>query len=267
MTCCPNGSVGTLSLTRATILQKRAQILEWEAIALCARVSGILREQGPFLEIAPPVQIIGDIHGQLADLLRLFGRGGWPSATNQYVFLGDYVDRGRFSVECVTLLFTLKALYPSAVHLLRGNHECSSINRVYGFYDDCKLRYRSLRVWKSFGSTFNNLPISGVVGGRILCVHGGLSPDMDAIDGVKALELPIDASQPSSLDDLLWSDPDEDICGWGENDRGTGFCFGADVLDTYLKEHDLDLVCRGHQVRVEPGCRSSAGLLNRTHLH
>jgi serine/threonine-protein phosphatase PP1 catalytic subunit len=215
-------------------------------------VSGILREQGPHLEIAPPVQIIGDIHGQLYDLLRLFEKAGWPSATNQYVFLGDYVDRGRFSIETVTLLFALKVMYPSAMHLLRGNHECASINRVYGFYDDCKLRFRTLRAWKSFGSAFSYLPISAVVGQRILCLHGGLSPDMDAIEDVKKLVLPIDASQPSSLDDILWSDPDEDICGWGENDRGTGFCFGADVLQEYLEKHNLDLVCRGHQVRVPP---------------
>lgn len=124
--------------------------------------------------------ISGDIHGQYGDLLRLFEYGGFPPDAN-YLFLGDYVDRGKQSLETICLLLAYKIKYPENFFLLRGNHECASINRIYGFYDECKRRF-NIRLWKTFTDCFNCLPVAALIDDKILCMHGGLSPDLTNLD-------------------------------------------------------------------------------------
>lgn len=196
------------------------------------------------------LKICGDVHGQYSDLLRLFECGGLPPDAN-YLFLGDYVDRGKQSLETICLLLSFKIKYPENFFLLRGNHECASINRIYGFYDECKRRY-SIRLWKTFTDCFNCLPVSGVVDDRILCMHGGLSPELSNLEQIARVVRPTDVPDTGLLCDLLWSDPEKEISGWGENDRGVSFTFGPDVVQSFLRKHGLDLVCRAHQV-VEDG--------------
>lgn len=188
----------------------------------------------------------GDIHGQYSDLLRLFEYGGFPP-DSKYLFLGDYVDRGKHSIETICLLLAYKIKFPSNFFLLRGNHECASINRIYGFYDECKRRF-SVRLWKAFTDCFNCLPAAAVIDCKILCMHGGLSPELKSLDQIREIERPNDVPDQGLLCDLLWSDPDRDIEGWGENDRGVSYTFGADKVAEFLKKHDLDLICRAHQV-------------------
>ena len=192
----------------------------------------------------------GDLHGQYFDLLRLFEYGGFPPESN-YLFLGDYVDRGKQSLETICLLLAYKIKYPENFFLLRGNHECASINRIYGFYDECKRRY-SIKLWKTFTDCFNCLPVSAVVDEKIICMHGGLSPDLQRLDQISRIMRPTDVPDQGLLCDLLWSDPDKEVTGWGENDRGVSYTFGSDIVSKFLDEHDLDLVCRAHQV-VEDG--------------
>ncbi|URD95787.1 serine threonine-protein phosphatase [Musa troglodytarum] len=192
----------------------------------------------------------GDIHGQYADLLRLFEYGGYPPQAN-YLFLGDYVDRGKQSIETICLLLAYKIKYPENFFLLRGNHECASINRIYGFYDECKRRY-NVRLWKVFTECFNCLPVAALVDDKILCMHGGLSPELKSLDQIRNIARPVDIPDQGLLCDLLWSDPDKDIEGWGENDRGVSYTFGPDKVAEFLQKHDLDLICRAHQV-VEDG--------------
>ena len=188
----------------------------------------------------------GDIHGQYSDLLRLFEYGGFPPDSN-YLLLGDYVDRGKQSIETISLLLCYKIKYPDNFFLLRGNHECASINRIYGFYDECKRRF-SVRLWKIFTDCFNCLPVAAIIENKILCMHGGLSPEIESLDQIRAIERPVDVPDQGLLCDLLWADPDRDIKGWGENDRGVSYTFGADKVAEFLKKHDLDLICRAHQV-------------------
>ncbi|KAL5991690.1 hypothetical protein ACLOJK_012599 [Asimina triloba] len=192
----------------------------------------------------------GDIHGQYSDLLRLFEYGGLPPQAN-YLFLGDYVDRGKQSLETICLLLAYKIKYPENFFLLRGNHECASINRIYGFYDECKRRF-NVRLWKVFTDCFNCLPVAALIDDKILCMHGGLSPDLNNLDQVKSISRPTDVPDTGLLCDLLWSDPGRDVQGWGMNDRGVSYTFGADKVSEFLQKHDLDLVCRAHQV-VEDG--------------
>ncbi|MGH0176838.1 UNVERIFIED_CONTAM: hypothetical protein FKN15_008162 [Acipenser sinensis] len=191
-----------------------------------------------------------DIHGQYYDLLRLFEYGGFPPESN-YLFLGDYVDRGKQSLETICLLLAYKIKYPENFFLLRGNHECASINRIYGFYDECKRRY-NIKLWKTFTDCFNCLPIAAIVDEKIFCCHGGLSPDLQSMEQIRRIMRPTDVPDQGLLCDLLWSDPDKDVLGWGENDRGVSFTFGAEVVAKFLHKHDLDLICRAHQV-VEDG--------------
>jgi diadenosine tetraphosphatase ApaH/serine/threonine PP2A family protein phosphatase len=135
--------------------------------------------------------------------------------------------------------------------ILRGNHECASINRIYGFYDECRRRY-NVKLWKTFCDTFNSLPIAAIIDEKIFCTHGGLSPEHASMEQIRRIMRPTDVPDQGLLCDLLWSDPDKDIRGWGENDRGVSFTFGADIVSRFLNRFDLDLVCRAHQV-VEDG--------------
>lgn len=191
--------------------------------------------------------ILGDIHGQYSDLLRLFEHGGLPPRSN-YLFLGDYVDRGKQSLETICLLLAYKIKYPENFFLLRGNHECASINRVYGFYDECKRRF-SVRVWKIFSDCFNCLPVAAIIDEKIMCMHGGLSPELHNLSQISSLPRPTEVPDTGLLCDLLWSDPSKDIQGWGVNERGVSYTFGASRVTEFLEKHDLDLICRAHQVR------------------
>eukprot|EP00928_Gymnodinium_smaydae_P054946 TRINITY_DN38629_c0_g1_i1.p1 TRINITY_DN38629_c0_g1~~TRINITY_DN38629_c0_g1_i1.p1 ORF type:complete len:303 (+),score=56.49 TRINITY_DN38629_c0_g1_i1:119-1027(+) len=229
---------------------KLVQLTEGEICSLCMWSRDVFMDQPIFLELECPLKVCGDTHGQYSDLLRLFECGGFPPESN-YLFLGDYVDRGQQSLETICLLLAFKVKYQENFFLLRGNHECASINRIYGFYDECKRRY-SIRLWKTFTDCFNCLPVSAVIDDKILCMHGGLSPELSSLEQIKRVVRPTDVPDTGLLCDLLWSDPEKEISGWGENDRGVSFTFGADVVQSFLRKHGLDLVCRAHQV-VEDG--------------
>ena len=229
---------------------KNVQLTESEVKGLCAKSREIFITQPSLLELEAPLKICGDIHGQYSDLLRLFEYGGFPPESN-YLFLGDYVDRGKNSLEVICLLLAYKVKYPENFFLLRGNHECASITRIYGFYDECKRRY-NIKMWKAFCDCFNCLPVCAIVDEKIMCMHGGLSPEINNFDQVRKIVRPTDVPDTGLICDLLWADPEKDVQGWCENDRGVSFIFGPDVVQNFLRKQDLDLVCRAHQV-VEDG--------------
>ena len=137
--------------------------------------------------VRAPVTVCGDIHGQFFDLVELFKIGG-DSPDSNYLFMGDYVDRGYYSVECVTYLMCLKVRYPNRIHLTRGNHESRQITQVYGFYDECLRKYGNSNVWKLFTDLFDFLPLTAVVENQIFCLHGGLSPSIENLDNIQKLD-------------------------------------------------------------------------------
>mmetsp|Transcript_34918 Transcript_34918/g.39596 ORF Transcript_34918/g.39596 Transcript_34918/m.39596 type:complete len:301 (-) Transcript_34918:318-1220(-) len=229
---------------------KNVKLTEKEIRGLCIKAKEILMSQPILLELEAPLKICGDVHGQYQDLLRLFEIGGFPPYSN-YLFLGDYVDRGKQSLEVICLLLAYKIKYPENFFILRGNHECASINRIYGFYDECKRRYNA-KLWKTFTDAFNCLPIAAIIDEKIFCMHGGLSPDLTNMEEVRKILRPTDVPDTGLICDLLWADPEPSIQGWAEGDRGVSYSFGPDVVTTFLKKHDLDLICRAHQV-VEDG--------------
>ncbi|XP_041362581.1 serine/threonine-protein phosphatase PP1-1-like isoform X2 [Gigantopelta aegis] len=224
---------------------KQVQLPETQIRQLCQLSRAIFLEQPMLLEVESPINICGDIHGQYEDLIRHFEKCGYPPESN-YLFLGDYVDRGKKSLETICLVLAYKIKYPENFFLLRGNHECASINRIYGFYDECKRRY-NIKLWKTFTDCFNCLPIAALVENQIFCMHGGLSPDLTDLDQIRDIERPMDVPDHGLVCDLLWSDPDEDITGWGENDRGVSYTFGGDVVKDHLKKFDCSLIVRAHQ--------------------
>ncbi|KAF0710604.1 hypothetical protein AaE_012456 [Aphanomyces astaci] len=229
---------------------KQVNLLEEELRYLCVHSKKCFMSQPMLLELDAPIKICGDLHGQYFDLLSLFQFGGFPPLSN-YLFLGDYVDRGKQSIETIALLLAYKIKYPDNFFLLRGNHEDSSVNRLYGFHDECKRRY-NVKLWKMFCDTFDCLPVAAIIEQSIFCMHGGLSPELLDMQQITRLARPAPMPETGLLADLLWADPEANILGWGENDRGISYTFGVDVVVQFLKRHDLDMICRAHQV-VEDG--------------
>jgi len=231
-------------------ITSKNQLTQEEIKFLCTKSLEIFMEEPVLLEVSAPVNICGDTHGQYNDLLRLFEFGGRPPKTN-YLFLGDYVDRGKNSVETMGLLLAYKIKYPNNFFLLRGNHESELINHVYGFYDECRRRY-NLKVYKLFSDCFNWLPISAIVDDKILCMHGGISPDLTSLDKIRKIVRPTEVPDKGLLCDLLWSDPDKMANGWGGNERGVSVTFNENIVNKMIEDLDIDLICRAHQV-VEKG--------------
>ncbi|KAG6813807.1 hypothetical protein H0H92_007219 [Tricholoma furcatifolium] len=221
-----------------------------EITAICLAARDVFLSQPTLVELSPPVKIVGDVHGQYSDLIRLFEMCGFPPAAN-YLFLGDYVDRGKQSLETILLLLCYKIKYPENFFLLRGNHECANVTRVYGFYDECKRRC-NIKTWKTFIDVFNCLPIAAIVASKIFCVHGGLSPSLHSMDDIKRITRPTDVPDFGLLNDLLWSDPSDTALDWEDNERGVSYCFGKAIINEFLVRYDMDLICRAHMV-VEDG--------------
>lgn len=239
---------------------------------LCAITRAQLMEESNIQPVSSPVTVCGDIHGQLWDLLELFRTAGDASETN-YVFMGDFVDRGYYSLETLSLLLVLKAKYPQRVTLLRGNHESRQVTQVYGFYgallpplplraepsrspllphtDECQQKYGNANVWKACCSVFDCLNLAAVrmpfpslatavphtlthellckiIDGSILCVHGGLSPEIRTLDQIRVIARAQEIPHEGAFCDLMWSDP-EYVEGWSVSPRGAGWLFGERI--------------------------------------
>lgn len=224
-------------------------LTEVELKQLCDMVKEILLEESNVQPVNSPVTVCGDIHGQFYDLLQLFEKGGEIPDT-AYVFMGDFVDRGHHSVETLQLLMCYKARYPDKITLLRGNHECRQVTQVYGFYDECFRKYGTANAWKYCTEVFDYLTLACVIDGRVLCVHGGLSPVISTLDQIRLLERNQEIPHDGPFCDLMWSDPD-DIDTWAMSQRGAGWLFGSKVTSQFNHINGLELICRAHQLVQE----------------
>jgi len=230
-------------------LLKCEPLSEAQIKQLTDKAREILIEESNVQPVRAPVTVCGDIHGQFHDLMELFRIGGVAPDTN-FLFQGDYVDRGYFSVETVTLLVCLKVRYKDRVFILRGNHESRQITQVYGFYDECMRKYGSANVWKLFTDLFDYLPLTALIENGVFCLHGGLSPSIETLENVRALDRVQEVPHEGPMCDLLWSDPD-DRAGWGISPRGAGYTFGADVSNEFNHRNGLNLIARAHQLVME----------------
>ncbi|CAH0388682.1 unnamed protein product [Bemisia tabaci] len=219
---------------------------ENDLMKLCDLVCDLLYEESNVQPVSTPVTVCGDIHGQFYDLEELFRQGGQVPDTN-YIFMGDFVDRGYFSLETLTRLLTLKARWPDRITLLRGNHESRQITQVYGFYDECLNKYGNVNAWKHCCRVFDLLTVAALIDEQVFCVHGGLSPDISTLDQIRHIDRNREIPYKGAFCDLVWSDP-EDIETWSISPRGAGWLFGSSVTNAFIEINNLQLMCRAHQL-------------------
>lgn len=244
-----------------------------EILELCDCAERIFSQEPSVLQLRAPVKIFGDLHGQFGDLMRLFDEYGSPSTAGDityidYLFLGDYVDRGQHSLETITLLLALKVEYPRNVHLIRGNHEAADINALFGFRIECIERMgerEGIFVWRRINQLFDWLPLAALIENKIICMHGGIGRSINHIGQIENLQRPITMETGSVvLMDLLWSDPTENdsVEGLRPNARGPGLVtFGPDRVLEFCKNNDLQLIIRAHECVMDGFERFAQGHL------
>jgi len=213
------------------------------------RMKDIFIDEPNVQHIKSPVTIVTDLHGQLMDLLEMFRVGGSVPDVN-YIFCGNYVNRGIWSVETFILLCCLKMKHPLRVTLLRGSHESRTMTHAYGLYEECIRKYGSAVIWNYLLGVFECLPISAIVDEKIMCIHGGISPSIATVDQMRVMQRFKDNSKDPLLIDLMYSDPEPEKEGFFPSPRG-GFLFGQDALSKFLKTNRLDKLIRGHQLCLD----------------
>lgn len=218
---------------------------------LCISAIKVLKIEDSLVTLQSPICVVGNVHGQFKDLLNIFKVCGNP-CEKRFLFLGDYVDRGRQSLETITLLLLFKIRYPENITLLRGNHESSNVNSIYGFYDECQKRV-SIKAWRLLCQTFLYFPYSALINNKIFCLHGGLSPNLKVISQINNIKLPSEIPEEGIACDLVWSDPSNELSeDFGINDRGVSFTFSSKYTKKFNQENGIDLIIRAHQV-IEEG--------------
>ncbi|EZG68220.1 serine/threonine-protein phosphatase [Gregarina niphandrodes] len=239
---------------------RQGQVSKETCLHIIRRVSAITSCEPNLLRLEDPITVVGDIHGQFYDMAKLLEVGGAPEEDTQYLFLGDYVDRGSFAVEVVITLFCLKLAYPTRIWLLRGNHECRQMTAFFNFRDECEHKF-DLAVYTAFMDAFDTLPLAALINNRFFAVHGGLSPQLrkkDSINGINRFQEP---PRSGPFCDLLWADPvDEEKVAHQQhlndlffpNDvRGCSYFFGYHAAKTFLDDNKLLSIVRAHEAQVD----------------
>lgn len=236
-----------LAMDRKILSETDLRDLLWKAMEIITEESTVL-----IISSSPHLNICGDVHGQFYDVRYMLEVGGMIQQNPhlKYLFLGDYVDRGYYSVETATLLLCLKVNYPTQIYLLRGNHECRAITQSYGFYEECVRKYGHAGVWKLFMELFDHLSLSAIVDQKFFCVHGGISPTLPTIDDIRILSRVQEIPSDGCFADLMWSDPCTSIETWEHSYRGAGYLFGTRACEQFLRINDLGMIVRAHQLAV-----------------
>lgn len=215
-------------------------------IQLLTTAQAIFEKQDMVLELQAPTYVIGDLHGNIFDLIRILNYTALPPHSN-LLFLGDYVDRGEYSIDVIILLFALMISHPENVHLIRGNHEFEEMNFTYGFFNEVDARYKSRDLYDRFNRTFQYMPLVAILNKKVFCVHGGVSPNLPSIQQINKIKRPLENYEGEFIADLVWSDPSKDVKTYEESKRGLGVQFGISTLKQFLEKFKFDRVLRAHQ--------------------
>eukprot|EP00758_Cryptobia_borreli_P014965 Tbor_TRINITY_DN5977_c1_g1::TRINITY_DN5977_c1_g1_i1::g.19357::m.19357/K04348/PPP3C, CNA; serine/threonine-protein phosphatase 2B catalytic subunit len=231
-------------------------LYEADALEIINRAAVVLRKEPNLMRLNDPITVCGDIHGQYYDLVKLLEIGGDPK-NQQYLFLGDYVDRGCFGCEVVLYLFAFKILYPDRFFLLRGNHECRHLTAYFNSKQETKYKYSTV-VYDAIMSAFDCLPIACILNGRFLCVHGGLSPEIKNVEEINAIHRFREPPSSGPMCDLLWADPMEESLDTGSDVtylhnelRGCSYVFSYAATCQFLVANHLLSVIRAHEAQDE----------------
>jgi serine/threonine-protein phosphatase 5 len=202
------------------------------------------------LEDGAHINVCGDTHGQFYDLLNLFSINGNPSDKNPYLFNGDYVDRGSFSCEVLFTLLAYKILYPNNFFMSRGNHETTSMNKMYGFSGEIIKKYSSDH-YEVSQELFCEIPLAHVIFNKVFVVHGGLSTTPGfSLDMIRKEKRNREPPESGVMADLLWADP-QVMPGRSPSKRGVGYSFGPNYTEEFLQSNGLELVIRSHEVKTK----------------
>ncbi|KAM3137460.1 Serine/threonine-protein phosphatase 2B catalytic subunit alpha [Paramecium bursaria] len=238
-------------------LHKEGRIAKEDLFKLVAECNKLLKNEGNLLYLQDPLTVVGDIHGQYYDLLKLIEPkvGGNPETT-KYLFLGDFVDRGSYSIEVIILLYSIKLNYPSTVYFLRGNHECRQLTAFFNFKDECLYKYDQ-ETYDMLMDSFDLFPLACIINNKFIAIHGGISPDLKTIDDIKRIDRFHEPPRVGLFCDLLWSDPVEQDQGhldqqWKGNEvRGCSWFFGNDAANKFLQRNSLISIIRAHEAQLD----------------